>query len=86
MYVSRSIEKQRLMTRILRKVALFSCFTIIEIRKIVRLLCEEKFLAGEYIIKNKNKNDIKNENFYIIRSGECELIPHSSDGMTTGMV
>ena len=39
-----------------------------QIRKIVYLLTEEKFLAGEYLSREGESS----ENFYIIIKGECE--------------
>lgn len=66
----RSIDNFRLMQRILRKVNLFSCLNMEQIRKIVCLLMEEKFLAGEYLSQEGERS----ENFYIIVKGECECI------------
>jgi serine/threonine protein kinase len=66
--VMRSIDNFKLMQRLLRKVQLFSCFSMEQIRKIVKLLSEEKFLAGEEI----TGEGLRNEKFYIIIKGECE--------------
>ena len=66
--VMRSIDNNKLMQRLLRKVQLFSCFGMDQIRVIVKLLSEEKFLAGEYITREGQRD----ENFYIIVKGECE--------------
>jgi serine/threonine protein kinase len=66
--VMRSIDNSKLMQRLLRKVQLFSCFGMDQIRVIVKLLTEEKFLAGEYITREGQRD----ENFYIIVKGECE--------------
>ena len=71
----RSIDNFKLMQRLLRKVQLFSCYSMEQIRKIVKLLCEEKFLAGEYITWEGQRN----ESFYIITKGECESIVKELD-------
>jgi signal-transduction protein with cAMP-binding, CBS, and nucleotidyltransferase domain len=56
------------MKRILRKVKLFSCLSLEQIRKIVGLLTVAKYSAGEYI----TNEGVKSENFYVILNGEVE--------------
>jgi CRP-like cAMP-binding protein len=66
--VVRSIDSHKLMKRILRKVKLFSCLSLEQIRKIVGLLTVAKYSAGEYI----TNEGVKSENFYVILNGEVE--------------
>lgn len=64
----RSIDNAKMLQRLLRKVQLFSCFDMDQIRKIAMLLVEEKFLAGEHIAREGQANN----SFYVIVKGECE--------------
>ena len=71
----RSIDNYKLMQRILRKVTLFSCYNMEQIRKIVTLLTEEQYIPGEYLAQQ----GMKNENFYVILKGECECSAQDTD-------
>ena len=44
--------------------------------RIVNLLTEERYLAGEYITQEGQKS----ENFYVILKGECEAFTRDAEG------
>jgi hypothetical protein len=56
------------MKRILRKVQIFSCLSLEQIRTTTALMSVIRFAAGEYMLRE----GVRNENFYIILEGECE--------------
>lgn len=66
--VVRSIDSHKLMKQILRKVQLFSCLSLEQIRKIVGLLRVVKFIQGDHITKEGSCDD----KFYVILTGDCE--------------
>jgi CRP-like cAMP-binding protein len=66
--VVRSIDSHKHVKHILRKVQLFSCLSIEQIRQIVGLLRIVKFSAGDIITRHGELD----ENFYILLKGECE--------------
>ncbi len=66
--VLRSSDIRKGIIRTLRKVELFKSLSLQQIQRLADLLNEDKFAAGEYIIREGEIGD----SFYIILSGTCD--------------
>eukprot|EP00602_Paraphysomonas_sp_CaronLab_P009421 CAMPEP_0185029392 /NCGR_PEP_ID=MMETSP1103-20130426/15671_1 /TAXON_ID=36769 /ORGANISM="Paraphysomonas bandaiensis, Strain Caron Lab Isolate" /LENGTH=986 /DNA_ID=CAMNT_0027564111 /DNA_START=302 /DNA_END=3262 /DNA_ORIENTATION=+ len=73
--VLRTQDMRRNIIRSLRRVELLKCLNLVQLQRLVDLMSEEKFHAGDHIIRQGEEGEI----FYVIVKGECKVLISSSD-------